>query len=66
MSEPRNGVSSREKSALPGPCGTRTRQLLVQEVPVQGYLSLLLAMSVATAGLLPFAVAGVIQIGMVD
>lgn len=35
-------------------------------LPVLGYLALLLAMSVAAAGLLPFAVAAVIQIGLID
>ena len=46
--------------------GSSTLSAAMHGLPVQGYLSLLLAMSVATAGLLPFAVAGVIQIGMVD
>ena len=46
--------------------GSGTLIAAMHGLAVQGYLSLLLAMSIAAAGLLPFAVAGVIQIGLVD
>lgn len=38
----------------------------MQGLPVQGYLALLLAMSIATSASIPFAVAGVIRVGLVD
>lgn len=38
----------------------------MQGLPVQGYLALLLAMSIISAGFLPIAVAGVAQISFID
>ena len=38
----------------------------MQGLPVSGYLALLLAISVLSCGLLPFAVAGVIRVGLID
>ncbi len=39
---------------------------VMQHLPPLGYLVLLLAISIAAVGLLPFAIAGVIRIGLVD
>ena len=38
----------------------------MQGLAVQGYLALLLAISLIAAGFLPFAIAGVIRISLVD
>ena len=46
--------------------GSGTITAAIQELPVNGYLALLLAMSVTAAGLLPFAVAGVIRVGLAE
>ena len=46
--------------------GSGTLIAAMQGVPVSAYLALLLAMSVVSCGLLPFAVAGVIRVGLVD
>ena len=46
--------------------GSGTLIAAMQGLPVQGYLALLLAMSMTTAIALPFAVAGVIRVGLVD
>ena len=46
--------------------GSGTLIAAMQGLPVQGYLALLLAMSIAASGLLPFAVAGVIRVGLVE
>ena len=46
--------------------GSGTLTAAMQGFPVQGYIALLLAMSIVTAATLPFAVAGVIRIGLVD
>ena len=46
--------------------GSATLTAAMQGIPVNGYLALLLAMSVVATGLLPFAVAGVLRIALVD
>ena len=46
--------------------GSGTLIAAMQGLPTQGYLALLLAMSITAAGLLPFAIAGVIHVGLVD
>ena len=46
--------------------GSATLLAAMQGLPVQGYLALLLAMSIATSASIPFAVAGVIRVGLVD
>ena len=46
--------------------GSGTLIAAMQGLPVQGYLALLLAMSIAASGLLPFAVAGVFRVGLVE
>ena len=46
--------------------GSGTLLAAMQGLPIIGYLSLLLAMSVVAAGLLPFAIAGVIVVGLVN
>ena len=46
--------------------GSGTLIAAMHGLPVLGYLALLLAISVAAAGLLPFAVAAVIRIGLID
>ena len=46
--------------------GSGTIIAAMQGFAVSGYLALLLAMSIVSCGLLPFAVAGVIRVGLVD
>lgn len=46
--------------------GSATLATAMQGGSVNGHLALLLAMSIAAAGLLPFAIAGVIRNGLVD
>lgn len=46
--------------------GSGTLTAAMQGLPVQGYLALLLAMSIGTSASLPFAIAGVIRINLVD
>lgn len=46
--------------------GSGTLNIAMQDLPVSGYLALLLAMSVITTGFLPYAIAGVIRISQVD
>lgn len=46
--------------------GSGTLTIAMQGLPVSGYLALLLAMSVISAGFLPYAIAGVIRISHVD
>ncbi len=46
--------------------GSGTLIAAMQGLPVQGYLALLLAMSLFTSTLLPFAIAGVIRINLVE
>ena len=46
--------------------GSGTLIAAMQGLPTQGYLALLLAMSLVTVTLLPFAVAGVIRVALVD
>ena len=46
--------------------GSATLSAAMEGLPVSGYLALLLAMSVASMSLLPFAVAGVIRISLAD
>lgn len=46
--------------------GSGTLTAAMQGLPIQGYIALLLAMSIVTAATLPFAVAGVIRVGLVD
>lgn len=46
--------------------GSGTLIAAMQGYPVSGYLALLLAMSIVTSGLLPFAIAGVIRVSLVD
>lgn len=45
--------------------GSGTLLAAMQGFPVQGYLALLLALSLLATGFLPFAIAGVIRIGLV-
>ncbi len=46
--------------------GSGTLTIAMQDLPVRGYLALLLAMSLIAAGFLPYAIAGVIRISHVD
>jgi heme exporter protein B len=46
--------------------GSSTLIAAMQGLPVQGYLALLLAMSLFTSTLLPFAIVGVIRINLVE
>ena len=46
--------------------GSGTLTAAMQGLPVMGYLALLLALSILAVGFLPFAVAGVIRVGLVD
>ncbi len=46
--------------------GSGTLTAAMQGLPIQGYLALLLAMSIGAMMTLPFAVAGVIRVGLVD
>lgn len=46
--------------------GSGTLTATMQGLPVQGYIALLLAMSVFTSVVLPFAVAGIIRINLVE
>lgn len=46
--------------------GSGTLTATMQGLPVQGYIALLLAMSVFTSAVLPFAVAGIIRINLVE
>ena len=46
--------------------GSGTLNIAMQSLPVNGYLALLLAMSVIAAGLLPFAIASVVRISHVE
>lgn len=46
--------------------GSGTITVALQGLPVSGYLSLLLAMSVLAVGLLPYAIAGVVRICHID
>lgn len=46
--------------------GSGTLNIAMQGLPVNGYLALLLAMSVLASGFLPYAIAGVIRISHVD
>lgn len=46
--------------------GSGTLTTAMQGLPVQGYLAWLLAMSITAAALLPFAVSGIIRIGLTD
>lgn len=46
--------------------GSGTVLAAMQGMPVDGYLALLLAMSIIAAGCLPFAVAAVIRVGLTD
>ncbi len=46
--------------------GSGTLLMAMSGLPVSGHLALLLAMSVIAAGLLPFAVAAVIRVGLVE
>ncbi len=46
--------------------GSGTLIAAMQGLPVQGYLALLLAMSIVSSTVLPFAIAGVIRINLVD
>ncbi|RUR15544.1 heme exporter protein CcmB [Legionella sp. km535] len=46
--------------------GSGTLSIAMQGLPINGYLALLMAMSVIAAGFLPFAIAGVVRISQVD
>lgn len=46
--------------------GSATLNIAMQDLPIKGYLALLLAMSVMAVGFLPYAIAGVIRISHVD
>ena len=46
--------------------GSGTLNIAMQDLPVSGYLALLLAMSVLAVGFLPYAIAGVIRISHVE
>lgn len=46
--------------------GSGTMTAAMQGLPVNGYLALLIAMSILAAGFLPFAVDGVIRVSLVD
>ncbi len=46
--------------------GSGTLTIAMQGLPINGYLALLLAMSVLAVGFLPYAIAAVIQIGYAD
>jgi heme exporter protein B len=46
--------------------GSGTLNMAMQDLPISGYLALLLAMSVMAVGFLPYAIAGVIRISHVD
>lgn len=46
--------------------GSGVVNLAVQELPVVGYLALLLAISIVAIGLLPFAIAALMRISLID
>ena len=46
--------------------GSGTLIAAMQNLPVSGYLALLLAMSIVASGLLPFAIGAVIRVGLTD
>lgn len=46
--------------------GSATTQAAMQALPISGYCALLLAFSLLASALLPFAIAGVIRIGLAD
>ncbi|MBL7479923.1 heme exporter protein CcmB [Legionella bononiensis] len=46
--------------------GSGTLNIAMQGLPINGYLALLLAMSLIAAGFLPYAISGVVRISQVD